>query len=128
MVCTFTIIIRFSILICNDVECLSNEFICFSIIGAVLIVCGLYMVLWGKSKEMKKNNQLVPPHNTHEDEFDRVEVIVRDEVEDKSNQKERDKNGEKVSGDYHEDRKLELNSQSNQERDDENSNNTVFCT
>ncbi|KOM54009.1 hypothetical protein LR48_Vigan09g266800 [Vigna angularis] len=102
------------------------------IIGAVLIVCGLYMVLWGKSKEMKKNNQLVPAaDNSHEDESDRVEVVVRDEVEDKSNQKKRHKNDEKVIGDYREDRKLEQNldvpSQSNQGRDEENSN-TVFCT
>ncbi|KAM7463349.1 hypothetical protein LguiA_031470 [Lonicera macranthoides] len=27
-----------------------------SIVGAVLIVCGLYLVLWGKSKEMKRNS------------------------------------------------------------------------
>ncbi|XWS55191.1 hypothetical protein CRYUN_Cryun10bG0153400 [Craigia yunnanensis] len=31
-----------------------------SVIGAVLIVIGLYGVLWGKGKEMKKMNQLVP--------------------------------------------------------------------
>ncbi|XP_022748874.1 WAT1-related protein At1g25270-like [Durio zibethinus] len=31
-----------------------------SIIGAVLIVMGLYVVLWGKGKEMKKMNQLMP--------------------------------------------------------------------
>ena len=31
-----------------------------SVIGAVLIVVGLYLVLWGKSKEAKKMNQLVP--------------------------------------------------------------------
>ncbi|KAL9297522.1 hypothetical protein ACSQ67_023418 [Phaseolus vulgaris] len=30
-----------------------------SVIGAVLIVCGLYMVLWGKSKEMKPVTPLV---------------------------------------------------------------------
>ncbi|XLU49229.1 hypothetical protein S245_044043, partial [Arachis hypogaea] len=31
-----------------------------SVIGVVLIVCGLYMVLWGKNKEMKKITQLLP--------------------------------------------------------------------
>ncbi|KAK4438235.1 WAT1-related protein [Sesamum alatum] len=30
------------------------------ILGAVLIVCGLYIVLWGKSKEMKSVNQILP--------------------------------------------------------------------
>lgn len=54
-----------------------------SIIGAVLIVCGLYAVVWGKSKEMKKKNQLVPSKNPHE--FDPVEIVVRSIEEDKSN-------------------------------------------
>ncbi|XP_023541470.1 WAT1-related protein At1g25270-like isoform X1 [Cucurbita pepo subsp. pepo] len=30
------------------------------VIGGVLIICGLYVVLWGKSKEMKKSTQLAP--------------------------------------------------------------------
>jgi len=55
----------------------------FSIIGAVLIVCGLYAVVWGKSKEMKKKNQLVPSQKPHE--FDPVEIVVRSIEEDKSN-------------------------------------------
>jgi len=50
----------------------------------VLIVCGLYAVVWGKSKEMKKKNQLVPSKNPHE--FDPVEIVVRSIEEDKSNQ------------------------------------------
>lgn len=29
-------------------------------VGAILIIGGLYAVLWGKSKEIKKMNQLVP--------------------------------------------------------------------
>lgn len=38
----------------------------FSVIGAVLIVCGLYMVLWGKNKEMKTATHLVSLDNTKE--------------------------------------------------------------
>ncbi|KAL2571211.1 hypothetical protein AAZX31_18G277600 [Glycine max] len=37
-----------------------------SVIGAVLIVCGLYMVLWGKNKEMKTATHLVSLDNTKE--------------------------------------------------------------
>ncbi|XP_019424688.1 PREDICTED: WAT1-related protein At1g25270-like [Lupinus angustifolius] len=51
-----------------------------SIIGAVLIVCGLYLVLWGKSQEIKKMNQLVPSQSPHQS--DTVDIIV---LEDKSN-------------------------------------------
>jgi len=39
------------------------------VVGAVLIVCGLYMVLWGKSKEMKNITQLVPSETIREAEF-----------------------------------------------------------
>ncbi|KAH6827167.1 hypothetical protein C2S53_019230 [Perilla frutescens var. hirtella] len=31
-----------------------------SVLGAVVIICGLYLVLWGKNKEMKKITRLVP--------------------------------------------------------------------
>ncbi|MFQ6648763.1 hypothetical protein Gotur_020898 [Gossypium turneri] len=31
-----------------------------SIIGGLMIVCGVYVVLWGKAKEMKQKTQLVP--------------------------------------------------------------------
>lgn len=43
--------------------------------GAVLIVCGLYMVLWGKSKEMKKIAQLATSKIAQEAEED-IEVVV----------------------------------------------------
>lgn len=53
-----------------------------SAIGAVLIVCGLYMVLWGKSKEMKKIAQLVPSKNTQEAEAIQVVVMSTPMVDD----------------------------------------------
>ncbi|KAE8724735.1 WAT1-related protein [Hibiscus syriacus] len=46
-----------------------------SIIGAVLIVMGLYVVLWGKSKEMKKTGELVPP-SIPSSENKAVEIVV----------------------------------------------------
>lgn len=45
----------------------------FSVIGAVLIVCGLYMVLWGKSKEMKMTPQLV---SSNKENFEPSTVAV----------------------------------------------------
>ncbi|KAG5017889.1 hypothetical protein JHK82_023555 [Glycine max] len=45
------------------------------VIGAVLIVCGLYMVLWGKSKEMKTATQLVSSSDNTV-EFGVTEVVV----------------------------------------------------
>ncbi|KAK7328225.1 hypothetical protein VNO77_22327 [Canavalia gladiata] len=53
-----------------------------SVIGAVLIVIGLYLVLWGKSKEMKKVTHLeITP------EFEDIEVVVESTTidNDKSN-------------------------------------------
>ncbi|MED6119551.1 hypothetical protein PIB30_117849 [Stylosanthes scabra] len=49
-----------------------------SIVGAVLIVCGLYAVLWGKSKEMKNTKKTTMselPQCPHHDD-DTVQVIV----------------------------------------------------
>ncbi|OIW13617.1 hypothetical protein TanjilG_07959 [Lupinus angustifolius] len=52
-----------------------NENLCLgSVVGAVLIVCGLYMVLWGKKKEMKNKSQLVPSEIIKETEV--IEVVV----------------------------------------------------
>ncbi|KAL1336297.1 hypothetical protein HN51_030684 [Arachis hypogaea] len=48
-----------------------------SFIGAVLIVCGLYAVLWGKSKERKKmKNMSQLPQCPHDDDDDTLQVIV----------------------------------------------------
>lgn len=55
----------------------------FSVIGAVLIVCGLYMVLWGKSKEMKKVNHLVSSEISQE--LKEVEVVVMSTTTNKDN-------------------------------------------
>ncbi|KAL8027449.1 hypothetical protein ABFX02_14G095700 [Erythranthe guttata] len=45
-----------------------------SVIGAAIIICGLYTVLWGKSKEVKKITRLVPTksfaNTTTEDQTD----------------------------------------------------------
>ncbi|XVF68087.1 hypothetical protein PTKIN_Ptkin10aG0175000 [Pterospermum kingtungense] len=44
-----------------------------SVIGAVLIVTGLYVVLWGKGQEMKKKNQLVPSTSS---DNGAIEIVV----------------------------------------------------
>ncbi|KAK0588742.1 hypothetical protein LWI29_004905 [Acer saccharum] len=45
-----------------------------SILGSMLIICGLYAVLWGKGKEMKKITQLVP--SIHPNESQSIEIII----------------------------------------------------
>ncbi|XP_019053756.1 PREDICTED: WAT1-related protein At1g68170 [Nelumbo nucifera] len=45
-----------------------------SVIGAALIVCGLYVVLWGKGKEMKRMARLMPSKSSRESEP--IEVVV----------------------------------------------------
>ncbi|XP_039059470.1 WAT1-related protein At1g68170-like [Hibiscus syriacus] len=52
-----------------------------SIIGAVLIVMGLYVVLWGKGKEMKKMGQLVPS-SIPSSENKAVEIVVTSSLDD----------------------------------------------
>ncbi|TMW99545.1 hypothetical protein EJD97_002366 [Solanum chilense] len=39
---------------------LGEKLVLGTIMGSVIIVCGLYIVLWGKDKEIKKVSQLVP--------------------------------------------------------------------
>ncbi|KAL7235990.1 hypothetical protein ACSBR1_019299 [Camellia fascicularis] len=45
-----------------------------SVLGAVVIVCGLYMVLWGKSKELKRIPQLMPSKSS--EELEHIDIIV----------------------------------------------------
>ncbi|GAV84353.1 EamA domain-containing protein [Cephalotus follicularis] len=65
-----------------------------SVLGAVLIVCGLYMVLWGKSKDMKKITQLVPSIVIPESHT--IELVVNDQNNDNNiiGKIERDSSGE----------------------------------
>lgn len=56
-------------------------FVMYSMIGAVLIVCGLYMVLWGKSKEMKKIAQLMTSKIAQESEDVQVVVMSTTDVD-----------------------------------------------
>lgn len=48
---------------------LSYECVYDRLLGAILIIAGLYVVLWGKGKELKKISQLMP-----EDEQVRIDM------------------------------------------------------
>ncbi|XP_059646588.1 WAT1-related protein At1g68170-like [Cornus florida] len=43
-----------------------------SILGAVLIFCGLYAMLWGKGKEMKKNVLMSSDHRSLEESNNKI--------------------------------------------------------
>ncbi|KAG2703758.1 hypothetical protein I3760_06G151900 [Carya illinoinensis] len=45
-----------------------------SVLGAAMIVCGLYVVLWGKGKEIKKITQLAPSEIYRESHHDHHEL------------------------------------------------------
>jgi hypothetical protein len=57
----------------------SSFFSIHSILGALLIICGLYFVLWGKSKEMKAKKQLAPSETETSQE---VGIIVTSPTKD----------------------------------------------
>lgn len=52
-----------------------------SILGAVLIVCGLYAVLWGKGKEMKKITQLAPSNSSRESDDQLMDIVIASPME-----------------------------------------------
>ncbi|GLT30406.1 hypothetical protein SLA2020_052070 [Shorea laevis] len=53
---------------------LEEKLLLGSVLGAVLIVLGLYIVLWGKGKELKKMTQLMPSMSPQITEP--IEIIV----------------------------------------------------
>lgn len=54
----------------------------YSILGSALIVCGLYMVLWGKKKESETKSQPVPSHVSQSQVIDKV--VTPPTIDDKS--------------------------------------------
>ncbi|WCJ27846.1 nodulin MtN21 /EamA-like transporter family protein [Euphorbia peplus] len=46
-----------------------------SVVGAALIVCGLYMVLWAQSKELKDKAKLVPTHIQTQTQTELIAVV-----------------------------------------------------
>ncbi|XP_028801002.1 WAT1-related protein At1g68170-like [Neltuma alba] len=79
-----------------------------SVIGGVLIICGLYVVLWGKGKEMKKMNQLVPSQSLHE-------IIVTSPTEDKCAPHNNNSDDEAIrDGDYSSENACDQELQDNQ--------------
>lgn len=62
------------------IKCLrSHFFVIFininSLLGGLLIICGLYIVLWGKSQEMKKITQLTPTESI-EPQHERIDLVI----------------------------------------------------
>ncbi|KAL0335167.1 UNVERIFIED_CONTAM: WAT1-related protein [Sesamum radiatum] len=78
------------------------------IFGAVLIVCGLYIVLWGKSKEMKNVNQILPESQDNKQPVETLPVTHKggsskkndDEEEDDEEEEKRDSQASSISGLY----------------------------
>ncbi|XWS40299.1 hypothetical protein CRYUN_Cryun18bG0128500 [Craigia yunnanensis] len=52
-----------------------------SIIGGILIVCGLYIMLWGKAKEIKQKTQLVPTTTVDKEHEGTTEEELDDQTE-----------------------------------------------
>ncbi|KAK2996042.1 hypothetical protein RJ640_002661 [Escallonia rubra] len=51
-----------------------------SVLGAVIIICGLYVVLWGKGKELRRIAQLMPSRSSKE-EPEQIQISARPSVE-----------------------------------------------
>ncbi|CAN6543143.1 unnamed protein product [Malus baccata var. baccata] len=47
-----------------------------SVLGAVLIVCGLYGVLWGKGKEIEKMSNSVPSTTFHHQDSGSIDIVT----------------------------------------------------
>ncbi|CAN6558538.1 unnamed protein product [Malus baccata var. baccata] len=47
-----------------------------SVLGAVLIVCGLYAVLWGKGKEIEKMSNSVPSTSFHHQDSGSIDIVI----------------------------------------------------
>lgn len=52
-----------------------NVYVHGRVLGAILIVFGLYIVLWGKGKELKRVSQLMPEKNSG-DQVRQVEIDI----------------------------------------------------
>ncbi|KAH7834962.1 hypothetical protein Vadar_021443 [Vaccinium darrowii] len=50
-----------------------------TVLGAVVIICGLYTVLWGKGKELKRITQLMPSKSSRESE--RIDIVIASSAE-----------------------------------------------
>ncbi|CAB4267554.1 unnamed protein product [Prunus armeniaca] len=47
-----------------------------SVLGAVLIVCGLYAVLWGKGKEINKSQSVAPSASFHHQDSGSIDIVI----------------------------------------------------
>ncbi|KAI5356144.1 PREDICTED: WAT1-related [Prunus dulcis] len=47
-----------------------------SVLGAVLIVCGLYAVLWGKGKEINKSQSVAPSESLHHQDSGSIDIVI----------------------------------------------------
>ncbi|XP_057978123.1 WAT1-related protein At1g25270 [Malania oleifera] len=54
-----------------------------SVLGGVLVVCGLYTVIWGKSKEIKGMTQLMPSKSLKNTES--MEIVITSTIENNDN-------------------------------------------
>ncbi|KAL0422334.1 UNVERIFIED_CONTAM: WAT1-related protein [Sesamum latifolium] len=77
------------------------------IFGAVLIICGLYIVLWGKSKELKNVNQILPESQENKQPVETLPVTHKggcskknDDEEEEEEEEKRDSQASSLSGLY----------------------------